>query len=441
MRKNTAAASLHAEAAKLALAASVGRAIKRLAAELGTSEKSIRLRIKRRRGRRLTHDDAALRLEVITRLRNEGFSNIEISDGLRLSYGLVGQIAFRLLQEGKIAYLRRGPRPQRKNGDRPGRLCARFDEVRQAREERFITLRHEGRTNREIAAALELSVTTVAYMAKELIRKGKIEARSGNEHLVANGVCNWLKLDDCTTRTIISLVKRRATLRQIGEAIGVTYERARQLIGHIAAKHGEGVFVLSEPIWTAVEAAKELKVTAAVVNVVCASGDVSCRRRGTTGRGHWLINDSGMKALQRHPLVTQERTCVVCGATFKHDGARVITCSDKCWGERRRRRLERSVSEQPTLTSLAGWYRVLWQELQTHSIPEDDEWLGLGEAARRTGLSNMQLVWLRRRKVLTIRPHPLKVWRGRPVALYAASELEIVRRELEARGCQSSKTL
>ncbi len=242
----------------------------------------------------------------------------------------------------------------------------------------------------------------------------------------------WRDLENERTKTIIHLVKRRASLAEIGKAVGITRERARQIIALITREHGEQVFAPDEEIWTASEAACELNTSPVVVHKICAAGEIPCRRRGCDNRGAWLIAEDGMELLRKHRLITRERTCVVCGTVFIANRMHAIVCSRECSDKRQRQLSANYATGKPTLRSLQGWRRDLLRRLESHRIPQDEEWLTVTEAEQRTGLSTMQIIWLHRRRIVTIRPDPVKTWRGRPVVTYAASELEIARQAYES---------
>lgn len=239
------------------------------------------------------------------------------------------------------------------------------------------------------------------------------------------------------------MVKRRASLTEIGDALGVTRERARQLIVRITEEHGDVIFASDETIWTPQEAADELGLNAQTVCRLCQSGEVPTKRRGVNDDGGYLIYEQGMRILRAHPLVTRERKCVICKQTFtygNHQGRQRI-CSDECKAQYYRQRRKAYGEQESTLKSLRGWRRDLWQKLQSHHIPKNEEWLTISEAIRRTGLSKMQLVWLRLRKIVTIRPHPANKCRGQPVAAYAASEMKIARQVCKTHTNRNNKHL
>lgn len=279
-------------------------------------------------------------------------------------------------------------------------------------------LRRQGRSNKEIAEDLEISANMVAELISQLIKEGRTEDRRRRPK------ASWHDIADERTQTIITMLEQHATLSEIAAVIGVTTkERVRQLIQSIRNKHGNGVFRPAQRVWNPNQAAKKLKVSPSLIVELCRSGQIPVEKPAVRPYDHWLIGEVGMKVLRKHSTVKQERVCLECGTTFKHGGTNTVTCSDKCSHTRRAK--QRYAEGEPE--SFVGWRRDLWEALQLHRIPEVEEWLPIGQAAQRTRLSQMQLLWLRRRKIVSVFLHPTKTWRGRPVMMFSASEMEIAR--------------
>lgn len=364
----------------------------------------------RPRGRTpLADEEHQQREEQVIRLRGEGHSNQAIAEALELSVPSITQTVHKLIQEGRVTPQRRGPKLP-------------SDEERQEREEQIIRLREEGHSNEAIAEALGLSISATMSWVCVLLAEGLIARRQGSGF--QRDDATWRDVSSERVQIIIRLKKQRATLEEIGTVLGVTRERARQLIKKIAAEHGEDVFNLDEPLWTIQEAAEELGVNAGVIISLCQQEEISYRRRS--------LSQDSMEALKRHPRITGERICATCKKTFIHTPGQYgghIVCSDKCLEELDRVRREECLAKEPTLDSLAGWRRELWQRLQLHKPPKKEKWLTLSEACTATGLSKMQVGWIGLRRIVTIHRDPSRIARktGEPMALYAASEMEIAR--------------
>ena len=245
-------------------------------------------------------------------------------------------------------------------------------------------------------------------------------------------------------KIILEMVKQRAPLQAIANAIGLTTrEGAKKAITRITKDH-EGEVLEPEQLWTIAEAAQELELRAEVtqelravhpvtIRRVCNHGEIPHHRFGT--RGRYIIDRVGMEALRRRFLVRECVTCVICSTEFLHEwdeGSRQVCSANACIKEHYRRSRANLKEKEPSLDSLRGWQKDLWERLQEHTVPEDEEWVSVGEAAACSGLSKMQVYWLQVRRIVTSRRHPEKRWRGQPVTLYASSEIEIARQVFEA---------
>lgn len=277
--------------------------------------------------------------------------------------------------------------------------------------------------------------SSVAPPLKGAKREEQIIKRRSNEGIAEGKIKSrrpaafWRALDDERTTTLIKMVKERATLQEMGIALGCTRERVRQVVRLIKEVYGESVFVSDERILTPQEAAGELGLEIQLVQSLCRKGDIPTRRRGVRG---YLIGEEGMCLLRVHPYVIGKRTCVICGRQYVYEvGTGYTVCSDECRAKGRGQRREAYAEQEPSSDSLGEWQRELWQRRKCHRLPQDERWLPISEAAKRAGLTHTQLRWLQHRRLVTLRPDPLKKWRGQPVATYAASEMDIARQVYE----------
>lgn len=357
----------------------------------------------------MTKKERKRRDQAILQLRKKAYSNEQIADELGLNVSTISGVIGKFIRCGKVNPLPAG-RPYLSN------------EEYARREEPIIKLREKKYSNQKIAERLGISYHKVTDRAHKLISRGLVKKRDPGSK------ATWKTLRSSRTRIIISMVKKRATLGEIAKKLGLTSrERARQLINKIKTKHGPDVFKSNRRLWTVTEAAEELKTKREVINKICDAGEVSCRRRNADDASVWLIDNAGMKALKKHPLITKQEFCSVCGKSFKKGEGEggLLICSEKCRKYLNAERHQKYSTQEPTTDSLGGWVKELWQRLQFYVIPDDEEWLTLTEVEQRSQLSVMQISWLRRRKIVTIRPHPTKMWRGQPVATYSASEMKI----------------
>lgn len=296
------------------------------------------------------------------------------------------------------------------------------------RDEQIIRLRANGYSNKAIAEAIGLSMRHVSKRTSRLIKEGRTKPRRAR-------VSTWQDVNNERVQTIIAMKKQRATLEEIGNALGLTRERARQLINRIVAVHGPAVFETDSPLWTAKEVALKLGVSTKTITRLCTRGEVSSRRRGYARKSTYLLGRAELEKLERHPTITRERVCSECGQHFVITPSERIrtVCSDECHKEKKQHIWAGYAHKTPTLDSLTGWHKDLWRKLQNYTLPNNEEWIAIGEAVRRTGLNRIQLFWLRHRKLVTTRPDPTRIaWRtGKPIMLFAVSEMEIARQAFE----------
>lgn len=293
-------------------------------------------------------------------------------------------------------------------------------------EQCLIKLRQDGYATEEIAKLTGYSVKSIRYLAHQLILAGRtVPLRRGTKS--SSGF--WHNLEDERTQTITKMVQQRATNKEIGVAFGYTREWARLVINDMREEHGETIFVSDNSTWTPGEAADELEVASHIIIDLCRSGEIPATRRGESS---YLISEESMRLLRVHPRVIRKEHCLICERMFTLDERkhkRVVCSSKKCLAGYHRQRRAAFLARGITFASLKGWRREVWQKLQTHHLPQKEQWLPFVAALQKSGLSQMQLSHLRECKIITTRPHPVKKARtGRPAALYAASEMKIIRK-------------
>lgn len=287
------------------------------------------------------------------------------------------------------------------------------------RKDQLIRLRQSGLTQPEIAAELKISRGYVSRIASKLIAEGLIETIPCGQKRVP--------ISPERLETIISMVKLRATPGDIGTALGVSREMARYIIQRIADEHGTKLLEEDEVLMTPTEAADELGVSRQVVLSVLKDSDskVPFIRRG---KREYVLNEESMEALRLHHRIGRLRTCAQCKKKFTlGDSSNTLTCSVKC-ANRRKRELQLKLNRrEPSCDSLSGWYKQLFIRLQDHNTPKEKEWLTIGQAEDKIGLSASQLTRLRVLNVVTTRDHPTSMRQSKPILQYARSELEIAK--------------
>ncbi|MDO8512457.1 MAG: sigma factor-like helix-turn-helix DNA-binding protein [bacterium] len=364
----------------------------------------------------------------VVELRATGLSNKAIAKKLKQSRFRIGAIAMKLIREGRIVRRSYGRTPMP-------------DEVKQERELRVAVLRARGLSEADVAKDLGMTTATIEkYFPLPVTERQSCVGTTGRS-TVRDINCDRV-------RTIILLVNRTATLKEIGEAFNVTRERARQLISEVKSIHGESVFQRKDErekkVWTISEAASELGVSKNTVARLCRTGVVVFERRSTSELSAFVIDEENLAKLRCHPLVTGKCTCEICGDGFvvgRRSLARKVCDKESCVKERNVRRRAVCVDKETTLQSVQGWHKEVFLALTARLFSEEAGLLTLGLAAKCAGISNMQLSWLRKRNMVNVREDAIRTWRGRPITLYLVSEMKEIRRVVGCNGCSRPKKI
>lgn len=243
----------------------------------------------------------------------------------------------------------------------------------------------------------------------------------------------WRNLNDERTQRIIAMVKEGATLEEIGQALGsVTKQYIHELLANIQRAHGSEVFGIEAPLFNTSEVAQLLKAPQYLIIKLCKEKIIPSVHRATK-RGKYLLNAQSIEVLRVHPLVTGKKICRICGKLFvlpKSQRHRTLCFRPKCKSVYYRQRRAILCKQVPTADSLFGWHSDLWQQLRHRRFPQSEKWIGFHNACCQTGLSKMQLRWLRSRMgdIIATQPDPKRTRNGKPYLLYAASQMEIVRK-------------
>ncbi len=240
-------------------------------------------------GPHLTARQHAAREAQILRLRKQGCSTEEVVEktGFRRSY--VAHVVTKLLRAGKIRRRRTGT----------GNLTAR---QHAAREAQIMRLRKQGRSNEEIVEETGFSPSYVSRVVAKLLQAGKIKRRSP-----ALTPSTWRDLDDERVQTLIQMIKQRATLREIGDALGCSHERVRQVMCILREEYGEKIFAPEKPSWTTGEAAKLLGTYGSRVTALCRKGHVPATRRGSGPAARYLLDRKGLEVLRARLKQAEDR--------------------------------------------------------------------------------------------------------------------------------------
>ncbi len=290
------------------------------------------------------------------------------------------------------------------------------------RDEQLIALRQQGFRNSEIIAKLGSPRKAITKRISRLIGQGRLERRSGGQPAIP------LDRESGRFKAIVALTREGAILDEIGEALGgLSRERARQLRNKIIKIHGPEVLRPPEKRWTTAEAAGDLNVLSKTFWGIASELKLG-RRQGRVR----IFTRQDLDQIRAHLESRRRSICQVCGKEFFHDGSHPrIVCNEKTC-QKKRRWLLSNTPVKPE--ELKGWRKELWDALREHVIRANERWLVRSEAARRAELSEMQFEYLRTKGFLTVRNHPTLVASrsGKPVRLYASSEIAIVRRLNEA---------
>lgn len=302
--------------------------------------------------------------------------------------------------------------------DNRGRKPLSSEQIRQ-REKIIISTYNRGyslkTTACKAAAYLSLSEKTIRHILRKLLKQSRIKVRRSR-------VFASQQMDIKRRRAIIRMIRDRATMQEIADHFQVSRQRALELFRKVI--HQEGP--IQRRYLTTKEVSHQLGISTGVINDLCSAGAIKARRRAGNKQGTYLIAPSELNAIQRHPNVTKQRVCAVCGQEFirpDRQKGQSITCSPSCRKIRHRQSIQKTIQEPPTAENLIGWHLELWERLKQHRLPQQEEWLTLSQATRVSGINELRLVWLRLRRLVTLRPHPEKKWRGKPVNLYARSEM------------------
>ena len=243
-----------------------------------------------------------------------------------------------------------------------------------------------------------------------------------------------LNLKSPRVQTLITGRRKRLTLEEMRHTLGqvegkvISRQGIQQLVMKITKLHGKEVFDL--PIgkrrWTRDEAAAEIGISPGTFAQFC-------KKKNGKGR-HWRIRTAEVMRVKR--LVAQRKNlpCPICGKSFAHAGTVVNkrACSKECARETQRKRYSQLARGKPYVRKPSLWHTKLEKALCNPQKKTGKEtWLTVGEAHRTfPALSEMQIIWLRYRRLVRTRRHRTKKWHGRAVATYATRDLLVAEKIL-----------
>lgn len=216
------------------------------------------------------------------------------------------------------------------------------------------------------------------------------------------------------------------TLQETGEALGVTRERARQLRSIYKQR-----FPLPDPIKYLVmqEVADEIGANVSRMRELVQEKNIG-RPRGHSQR---IFTEAEAKEAQHLYMLSIRRTCEKCQKVFfrAFGGGRWAKtgksfCSPECQRNFHNRRYIDGIANQLTPETASVWKKLV-AALDPNRPPETD-FISMKQAKEMTGVSTMQLVYLRYRKILRVQPHPTRKRNGVPHNLYSLSDIQTLKK-------------
>ncbi len=204
-----------------------------------------------RQGRENSGVYSALEEEII-RLRREGKWNREIATLLELPYSTICQTAAWLVQQGKLPDGRGCPGPDHQKAYTKATASALQADI--------IRLREAGKSNGAIATILELPYSNICQITARLVQQGKLPDGRGRAR----------KDDRRRWAVIVRMIRRGATGQQIGQRLGLSRERVRQLL--LAIEEDQGPVIC--PLLSTQDIATPLGVSVQAINRLRCQGHI-----------------------------------------------------------------------------------------------------------------------------------------------------------------------
>ena len=296
------------------------------------------------------------------------------------------------------------------------------------RKTAIIALCKEGYLVHQIVEKLDgLSLETVRQTVRALVNEGVISKptrKPGSGGMVPSVE----DIESDRVKTILTLRKKMAPMRVVGEALGLSTQRVHQLIGDIEKKHGPQVLVSERPVFTVVEASLKTGLSYGFILSCCKSGKVPCRTPDLKLSTPYLLEQAGIVEIEKLHAKGIRRRCVVCRRRFSCTFfSKKKMCSKKCRCQRHEKVRHKLFRKKTSLDSLVFWHRQLYERLQSYTLPEGDRWVVVTGAVKLSKLSRTQIWYLAVRRIVTLRRHPTQISRvsGKHIRLYSASQMKI----------------
>lgn len=222
-------------------------------------------------------------------------------------------------------------------------------------------------------------------------------------------------------------------LTKVAEVLGITRERARQLMRRYERENG---------LQSTARQHVSVNQAAELVGI----GPYRFRRLldahtdFTTANRVWRgVTPEDIEAVRKADAqeTAHIAVCVVCGIRIPRKGYGCIPryCGQLCRNTVRVRK-QGGVSIKPSKPAPdeCKVYGELVAAINRRGVVDPGGWLTLGEASSLLGVSSMRVTYLGKRKIVRTRESPDRVWHGRPQTEYAASDLEFVKKYLQPVG-------
>ncbi|MCE9643098.1 MAG: hypothetical protein K8Q97_02100 [Candidatus Andersenbacteria bacterium] len=248
-------------------------------------------------------------------------------------------------------------------------------------------------------------------------------------------IVNWKDRNDPVVAQIISLKQAGASLRDIQTAIGGTcsHETIRKYLSLLVKRFGKKVFAPQQKEWTSKQIASRLKCSRGVINSLCASGAITGCRKKSFANGSWLINETGVAELKKHPSISKRLTCAACKKKFKpKPHGRAKTCSETCSKKHAAQLRKLLIATEPVVEKLQGKALRIWQAVQKCS--QRTRWVTIEQAAATTTLTAMQVRWYVMRGIIASKHNTKKRFRTKRknVRLCALNQVKIMAKILSS---------
>jgi DNA-binding CsgD family transcriptional regulator len=254
-------------------------------------------------------------------------------------------------------------------------------------------MRLEGHSAAEIAQVLNVPVVKIA----QLVHQAKI--------LKLKKIPPIPRISESRDKVILKMLNEGKTYEEIGAVFGISRQRIEQIRSRrLKGKVRTGA--------TLIEVAEAADLTYSTVKKYVEAGFVKpLFTRGKENKRYFFDKEQAVKEIEEH----RTKYCEECNAKMMgvYSSRRFCdVCSDK-------RKVDRHTGARKVTVS--GWRSTVKQIISNRPIKDDEEWVPLAEASRVSGLSRMQLIWLRTHDALHVQESEHSRWGTQK--LFAVSEV------------------